>query len=150
MINRFIDKYAFLSNMYECEIEYNGIIYPSTENAYQAQKTLSNKERLYISELTPRKSKTYSRKLDIRSDWDNIKYYIMRDLIELKFKHEYLMNMLILTSDEMIVEGNTWNDKYWGVCLKTNIGQNNLGKLLMLERDKHKKFSLFNILKVTN
>ena len=136
--------------MYECEIEYNGIIYPSTENAYQAQKTLFNKERLYISELTPRKSKTYSRKLDIRSDWDNIKYYIMRDLIELKFKHEYLMNMLILTGDEMIVEGNTWNDKYWGVCLKTNIGQNNLGKLLMLERDKHKEFSLFNILKVTN
>ena len=118
MINRFIDEYAFLSNMYEREIEYNGIIYPSTENAYQAQKTLFNKERLYISELTPCKSKTYSRKLDIRSDWDNIKYYIMRDLIELKFKHEYLMNMLILTGDEMIVEGNTWNDKYWGCLLK--------------------------------
>ena len=28
----------FLSNFHPCEIQYGGIIYPSVENAYQAQK----------------------------------------------------------------------------------------------------------------
>jgi predicted NAD-dependent protein-ADP-ribosyltransferase YbiA (DUF1768 family) len=29
---------------------------------------------------------------------------------------------------EPIVENNTWNDTYWGVC--NNVGENHLGKLL--------------------
>jgi predicted NAD-dependent protein-ADP-ribosyltransferase YbiA (DUF1768 family) len=37
--------------------------------------------------------------------------------------------MLKATGDEELVEGNWWNDTFWGVC--NGVGENNLGKLLM-------------------
>lgn len=42
---RFRGKYGFLSNFYNCCIEYEGKVYPSVENAFQASKTLSRDER---------------------------------------------------------------------------------------------------------
>ena len=36
MINRFVDEYYFLSNFYECPVEYNGIVYGNNEAAFQA------------------------------------------------------------------------------------------------------------------
>lgn len=41
---------------------------------------------------------------------------------------------MIATGGEDLVEGNRWNDKFWGVCLKTGRGENWLGKLLMQVR----------------
>ncbi|CAM0109837.1 hypothetical protein VPH166E361_0119 [Vibrio phage 166E36-1] len=46
-----------------------------------------------------------------------------------------LRSKLLDTSDVELVEGNWWGDKYWGVCLKTGEGENNLGKLLMKVRE---------------
>ena len=43
-----------------------------------------------------------------------------------------LAKWLIETGDEILVEGNTWNDKFWGVC--NGEGANNLGKILMAIR----------------
>lgn len=41
-----------------------------------------------------------------------------------------------LIQEKRITEGNYWNDKFWGVCLKSNQGQNHLGKLLMNIREE--------------
>jgi len=49
-----------------------------------------------------------------------------------KFKQEDLKQMLLDTGDQELVEGNTWNDTFWGVC--RGEGQNNLGKILMKVR----------------
>jgi hypothetical protein len=38
--------YGFLSNFYICDVEFEGIMYPSSEAAYQAAKTMDLKERL--------------------------------------------------------------------------------------------------------
>lgn len=46
MIERFDGMYKFLSNFYMTPIEYEGLVYPSSEHAFQAAKTLSEKERL--------------------------------------------------------------------------------------------------------
>ena len=46
------------------------------------------------------------------------------------YQQPYLLN-LTKTGDMHIQEGNHRNDKYWGFCLKTNKGENNLGKLIM-------------------
>ncbi|MCD7839045.1 MAG: hypothetical protein LUG46_00305 [Erysipelotrichaceae bacterium] len=45
-INRFRNEYAFLSNFYVVDIEYEG---PSVEHAFQAAKTLDNNERFKIT-----------------------------------------------------------------------------------------------------
>ena len=67
----------------------------------------------------------------LRSDWELIKVSVMRELLVQKFFQSPYQNLLINTGDEYIQEGNRWGDTFWGVCLKTNTGSNNLGILLM-------------------
>lgn len=38
------------------------------------------------------------------------------------------------TGNEMLVEGNNWHDKFWGVC--GGEGENHLGKMLMHIRER--------------
>jgi predicted NAD-dependent protein-ADP-ribosyltransferase YbiA (DUF1768 family) len=56
--------------------------------------------------------------------------------------------MLLATDDEELVEGNWWNDTFWGVC--RGDGENNLGKIIMKVRDElrqqNDKLSLEEIL----
>ena len=52
-----------------------------------------------------------------------------------KFNQEPFKSKLLDTGDEYIMEGNWWGDKFWGICLKTNTGNNNLGKLIMQIRN---------------
>jgi ribA/ribD-fused uncharacterized protein len=70
----------------------------------------------------------------MRDDWDDVKLGIMRDLVSRKFKqNKDLRLMLEATGDQELVEGNTWNDTFWGVC--NGEGCNWLGKILMEVRD---------------
>ena len=41
----FRGEYDFLSNFYKCNVEHEGVIYSSVENAFQAAKTLDLIER---------------------------------------------------------------------------------------------------------
>ena len=66
----------------------------------------------------------------------------MLDLLRQKFKnHPKLKSLLLATGDELLVEGNTWSDVFWGIDLKTNRGQNILGRLLTIVR---KECTLYN------
>ena len=42
VIAGFRGNYRWLSNFERCDILYKGILYPSTETAYQAQKTMDS------------------------------------------------------------------------------------------------------------
>lgn len=127
----FRDKYDFLSNMYTCEIEYNGYTYFSVESAFQAQKDPSQSER-FIN-LTSKLAKKEGRKVKLRNDWEDVKVIIMKDLLKIKFSNPNLKQKLLEVT-EPIIEENTWNDTYWGVC--KGFGENMLGKLLTEVRDE--------------
>jgi len=45
----FFGPYKWLSNFYKCPVLYQGIIYPSSENAYQAAKIVPDQRELFIS-----------------------------------------------------------------------------------------------------
>lgn len=135
MINEFQGEYHWLSNFEECGIEYNGFIYPSVENAYQAAKMKNKEDVLKFLNLTSGQAKQLSKTLPIRNDWGNLKIYYMREFLIQKFSQKPYRDLLMDTCGLDIIEGNHWGDKYWGVCLKTNNGQNNLGKLIMSIRD---------------
>lgn len=47
-----------------------------------------------------------------------------------------LMELLIATDNALLVEGNKWNDRYWGVDVRTGVGRNHLGKILMKIRSE--------------
>ena len=129
VINRFIGQYAFLSNFYPTYIKLDGSIYPSVENAYQASKTINPKERYPFLDCKPNVSKKIGRLISIRPDWDNIRLVIMRELLDQKFHKKDMKELLLMTGDQELIEGNWWGDKFWGVC--QGEGRNELGKMLM-------------------
>jgi len=135
MIDRFFGEYRFLSNFWPGVVEYEGIRYPSTEHAFQAAKTTDQEERRRIAALpSPRDAKRAGRTVSLRGDWEAIKIDVMLDIVRMKFRHAYLREMLLATGDHELVEGNDWNDAFWGVC--RGRGENNLGKILMRVRDE--------------
>ena len=58
----------------------------------------------------------------------------MFEVVLAKFSgSQSLADALLSTGDEKLIEGNTWNDHYWGVC--DGKGLNKLGGILERVRD---------------
>ena len=83
-------------------------------------------------------AKKLGRACELREDWEDIKIDVMRDILRVKFKKgSHLGRLLVGTGDIPLVEGNTWNDVFWGVC--NGSGENWLGRLLMEIRSELQK-----------
>lgn len=120
-IERFAGDYAFPSNFHPAIVFFDGHMYPTVENAFQAAKCLHEEDRAQFAALTPGQAKRLGRKIEMRPDWNSARLDVMRDA-ELQTKP-------LATGDTDIIEGNQWHDTFWGVC--NGVGQNNLGKILM-------------------
>lgn len=131
IINSFSGKYRFLSNFYPSEVYYENHKYKTIEHAFQAAKATNSEDRRRIANAdTPGDAKRLGRNISLRDDWEKVKIEVMRELLEQKFTLiPKLRNKLLETGESTLIEGNTWGDKFWGVC--DGEGQNWLGKLLM-------------------
>ena len=146
-VERFRGEHHFLSSMFELEhgvvVVPEGIVVPTVEHAYQAGKFADQLGRNAVL-LAPdgRSAKRTTRQLimsgqyEVRPEWDNIKLDVMRFYVTQKFARDpELAGLLVATGEEELSEGNTWGDRYWGVCPPgSGRGQNNLGRLLMETR----------------
>ena len=144
MIESFSGRYNFLSNFYPAKIEHQGITYPTVEHYYLSMNVKNDQQidGKYITMIDCReliakmpqasKVKQFGKIVKVRRDWDDVKLDIMLWGVREKFKHTDLKDLLLSTGDQELVEGNTWNDTYWGIC--RGDGQNNLGKILMKVR----------------
>ncbi len=75
--------------------------------------------------------------LEYREDWDMVKQDIMYGIIRAKFtQNPDLCDKLLATGALMLIEGNDWDDRYWGVDKHTGEGKNHLGKILMRVRNE--------------
>ena len=116
VIDSFRGKYDFLSNFYIANVEWEGLVYSSSEAAFQSGKCLSRENRLPFTEMRPKVSKDQGKLVRLRPDWETVKVQIMYDVVKSKFsQNEFLKNLLLETENCMLIEGNTWNDKEWGV-----------------------------------
>lgn len=139
VINSFSGDFSFLSNFYDAKVFFEGLNYPTVEHAFQAAKSLDPVERRNIKEArTAGLAKRLGRKVNLRKDWDFVKVDVMLQLLRLKFKNPILKQKLIDTEGFDLEEGNNWGDMFWGVCSKTGVGKNWLGKLLMQVREEVK------------
>jgi hypothetical protein len=143
MIDEFRNDYDFLSNYYPCKIsisfkfgkQFYFLTFQNSEAAFQAKKSTSIKEALAFTDLTAAEAKKRGRRITLRKDWEEIKDNIMYQVVYAKFDQNLdLKKKLLDTNQEELIEGNWWNDTYWGVC--NGVGQNKLGKTLMLVRAK--------------
>lgn len=136
MVNSFTGDYYFLSNFYMAPVSYNGWDYTNNEAAFQAQKTKNRRLRFQLfSKANPSEAKSAGRRIDLRSDWEEVKTQIMYEIVQAKFnQNPDLKEKLLATGDEHLEEGNTWGDTTWGTV--NGIGENMLGKILMRVRDE--------------
>lgn len=136
MIASFDGEYRFLSNFWMASVEYEGIVYPSSEHAYQAAKTLNKDIRSAFAQITsPGAIKKMGQTITLRPDWEDVKINVMRDIVTAKFEQNpELMEKLMATKGRELIEGNTWGDTFWGEC-PIGKGRNELGKILMSIRD---------------
>lgn len=132
MIVGFFGDYRWLSNFWPAETPYEGVVYPTSEHAYQAAKTNDTWERLKIKALkTPAEAKKAGAKLPWNDNFN--KLFVMYQVVSNKFKNNpVLREKLLETYPHKLIEDNTWGDKFWGVC--RGEGLNYLGKILMRVR----------------
>ena len=135
-IKSFKGRYRFLSNFYPCEVLLDGLLYNSSEHAYQAAKTLDTKSREQILRASgPGKAKRLGRGVVLRGDWEDIKIPVMHQIVLVKFAmNPGLRTKLLATGDVHLEEGNTWGDTFWGTV--DGDGENWLGRVLMNVRDQ--------------
>jgi ribA/ribD-fused uncharacterized protein len=118
--------------------------FQTVEHYYQANKTIN----LYLAKeiiaaRTPRRAKSLGRRVTLRPGWEGIKHDVMLTGVREKFKQNpELAARLVATGDATLIEGNTWNDRYWG-CSPVKgadgirwVGENYLGQMLMIVRQE--------------
>ena len=137
MIDKFSGEYSFLSNFYIFPIMFNGLIFQTAEHLYQWMKTdnLVWKDEIRWAE-TPGKAKKLGRQAPMRKGWNEVRKEVMKIVLNTKFGYSEMKKKLLKTGDEILVEGNTWGDTFWGVC--NGVGKNTLGELLMEVRKEIK------------
>lgn len=155
VISEFRGEHAFLSNYDVNSFPWRGITFNSGEQAFAYAKTFHAIQDLakgskgvteaeYFQDYillakTPGDAKKLGRqvKIDVAA-WDNRKVHYMREITHAKFGHvKDYAGKLIRTGCSPLVEGNTWNDTFWGKCRQADgrvVGLNMLGTILMEER----------------
>jgi N-glycosidase YbiA len=127
------DPYGEFSNFSPHPIKLNGVIWPTSEHYFQAQKFAGT-----AYEATVRAAQTpslaaklgRSRAVPLRVDWEAVKADIMREALRAKFdQHPKLKALLLATGDAELIE-HTRNDSYWADG-GDGTGKNRLGYLLM-------------------
>lgn len=141
-ITDFRDKHNFLSNFYPSPVEMDGVEYPTIEHAFQAAKVHDFAQRRAIRAAdSPSKAKRMGRKVKRRDDWFDVNLSIMESLVRQKFtRYPDLREKLLNTGDVPLIEGNNWNDKFYGCIWDTHqskwVGENHLGRILMKVREE--------------
>ena len=130
-------SFFFLSNFFSTPVTYQGLTYQNNEAAFQAQKTLCQEQKAAFTSLAPSDAKRRGRHVHLRQDWESVKDGIMEEIVREKFtQNPKLREQLLSTGDAILIEGNTWNDRYWGVDARSGVGKNHLGKILMKIRSE--------------
>lgn len=132
------DEYGYLSNFWPAPISLKGVVWPTSEHYFQAQKFAGSAPEEAIRQvvspmIAARMGRSRARPL--RPDWDTVKEDIMLDALRAKFtQHPDLGERLRATGEASLVEYSR-RDAYWADGGDGH-GLNRLGRLLMRVRDE--------------
>jgi ribA/ribD-fused uncharacterized protein len=135
-IHGFFGPFRFLSNFHFVKVEWQGIVFPTTEHAYQAAKSDDPQIWAFFASLAkPQEARKLGQEIELDPEWHSrIKFEVMYDLTKKKYAKDPLRKMLLDTGDMYLEETNHWGDVCWGVC--NGVGENMLGHTLMMVRDE--------------
>jgi len=130
------DAHGYLSNFWSAPIALKGVVWPTTEHYFQAQKfagTAHEEAIRHVASPMIAARMGRSRARPLRADWDAVKEQIMLEALRAKFtQHPDLGERLRATGDALLVEQRA-RDAYWGDGGDGH-GLNRLGALLMQVR----------------
>lgn len=130
--------YGEFSNFALFPIVINGVIWPTSEHYYQAQKFLDPAlQELVRSQPTPYLAAKTARdpQLPKREDWDDVKDGVMLIALKAKFSQYKVLQDLLRSTKKAHLYEHTKNDCYWGDC-GDRTGKNRLGEALMQIRSQ--------------
>ncbi len=138
-IRNFTAEWYVLSNYYypaPARLDDDGITYPTSEHAYQAAKFAPGSPQRADILRAPSSdhAKRLGKQAGQRADWEAVRVAVMRQVLASKFADPTLAARLLATGSAHLEEGNTWCDRFWGVCYCAACGgqgANQLGTLLM-------------------
>lgn len=139
-IGFFPREFYCLDNYSANKIEYDGFVYGTVEEAYQASAFRGVAEDV-VEQIRNAGSPYEAKQISIankdrkRPDWDTEKVVVMEELLREKVRqHPYVREILLKTKDYTIVEDSP-KDSYWGWGPDRD-GENSMGKLWMKIRDE--------------
>ena len=129
--------YGAFSNMFQRPLEFEGVVFPTAEHAYQAGKALRPVVRDWIlAAPSPALAAMAAHGLytwEVVPNWAKIKFSRMRQVLRAKFtQHFDLAELLIATGPARLVESSVVNNavnRLWGEV--NGKGDNMLGTMLM-------------------
>ena len=132
----FIAVSSYLRNDYPCDIEYQGLIFPSVEHAFQAAKTEDPDDHQEILDASSiREAKKIGRGFIIDvNDWEARKVSVMHRFIWQKFSENTILGKSLVNTYPTKIIMISEKDSFWGMN-KNMVGQNQLGEILMTVRD---------------
>lgn len=126
--------YDVLNNFSANAVEVDGVLYPTSEHAYQAAKCtdpegkkeiIAARSPIFAKEVSNQKYKTAK-----DPDWNSKKLVVMESILRAKLnQHPEVRDALIRSGKEEIAEDSAV-DAFWGRG-KDGKGENHLGKLWM-------------------
>ncbi len=127
-------QFYVLSNFSAFSLEWNGKRFDTSEAAYHWEKFPNHsdiRQQIWDAPSAHAALKIAEKYKDYRrTDWENVRVDIMRDILRAKAQqHEYVRQKLLETGDRELIE-NSWRDGFWG-WHPNGEGRNMLGKLWM-------------------
>ncbi len=131
--------YDVLNNFSANAVEINGVLYPTSEHAYQAAKCTDPRgKREILAAKSPLQAKeisnqTYGSAKD--PHWNAKKLAVMESILRAKFEqHQEVRDALVQSGNQDIAEDSPV-DTFWGRG-KNGTGENHLGKIWMKIRSE--------------
>lgn len=132
--------YGWLSNWYTgAPFALDGVVWPTVEHYFMAQKDVRLEVQRAIREAaSPKQAKQMGSArgiVQLRPDWDHIKYQVMLTAVRAKFgQNQDLRAKLLATGDRSLHENCP--DPWWGGGPNFPNGRDWLGKVLMEVREE--------------
>lgn len=134
-------EYYMFSNFSSFAVAWRGVVWMTSEHAYQAAKFTDESVILKIKNaLSAHEAKTIAHEHEelMDSDFKDKKISLMKEIVLAKVsQHEYIRNKLLVTQSRAIIEDSPW-DAFWGSGVD-GLGENHLGKIWMEVREEIRK-----------
>lgn len=136
-------EYYVFDNFSSFQVEWHGVLWPTSEHAFQAAGFEVSAPDIYEQIRVARSAHdaqkiAHENKSKLSADWESSKIDIMKDILRHKIdQHPYVLKKLLQSGSREIIE-DSWRDREWGWG-EDKKGENKLGKIWMELRKEYTK-----------